>query len=84
MSPQIADGEKDKRTQRCRKILPAGAVRIKFPQDIDFDESEHFVWCILNPKHFNQEVHLGWRLTAKELLKREARLVEQADKRQRR
>lgn len=58
-------------TPRCRKILPAGALRIRWPADIEFDEDESFVWSVLHPKNFNKDVHLGWRFAAKELLKME-------------
>lgn len=64
---QVADGETDKKTPRCKKILPAGAVRIKWPADIEFDEEESFVWSILHPSSFNKDVHLGWRFAASEL-----------------
>ena len=68
---QVADGGTAKRTQRCTKILPHGAVRIKWPKDVEFDEDESFVWSLLKPESFNRNVHLGWRLDATELLKRE-------------
>lgn len=64
---QAADGKTNKRTPRCTKILPAGALQIKWPQDIEFDEEESFVWSILNPCNFNKDVHLGWRFAASEL-----------------
>lgn len=68
---QAADGEHDKRTPRCRKVLPAGALRIKWPADVEFDEDESFVWSILHPKAFNKDVHLGWRFAACELKRME-------------
>ncbi|KAL1525764.1 hypothetical protein AB1Y20_020607 [Prymnesium parvum] len=64
---QAADGETDKKSQRCRKVLPAGALRIKWPADISFDEDESYAWCRLNPKNFNKDVHLGWRFAGSEL-----------------
>ena len=79
---QVADGGTTKRSQRCRKVLPLGAVRIKWPADVEFDEDESFVWSFLKPASFNKDVHLGWRLDASELLKREAAAqVAQAAKR---
>lgn len=66
---QVADGEKDKLSQRCKKLLPAGALRIKWPADTDFDEDESFVWSILKPCNFNRDTHLGWRFASSELLK---------------
>ncbi|KAL1510813.1 hypothetical protein AB1Y20_007097 [Prymnesium parvum] len=64
---QVADGEKDKKTARCRKLLPAGALRIQWPADAEFDEDESFVWTILKPCAFNKDIHLGWRFAASEL-----------------
>lgn len=68
---QAADGENDKRTPRCKKVLPAGALRIKWPADVEFDEDESFVWSMLHPKAFNKDVHLGWRFAACELQRME-------------
>lgn len=67
---QVADGEKekDKMTARCKKILPAGAVRIKWAADEDYDEKESYVWSILKPAAFNKDVHLGWRFAGTALL----------------
>ena len=61
-----------RKSQRCKNILPLGAVRIKWPADVEFDEDESFVWSLLKPDNFNENRHLGWRLDASELLKREA------------
>lgn len=70
---QVADGEKDKKSARCKKILPAGAVRIKWPEDAQYDESESFVWSILKPSAFNKDVHLGWRFAPCEIIRMEAK-----------
>ena len=72
----MADGHTTKKSARCTNILPGGAVRIKWPEDVEFDEDESFVWSILKPGNFNKNVHLGWRLDAKELMKREEARVE--------
>lgn len=66
---QVADGETDKMSARCKKILPAGAVRIKWPEDVEYDESESYVWSILKPSAFNKDVHLGWRFAPCEILR---------------
>lgn len=68
---QAADGETDKRSARCQKVLPAGALRIKWPADVDFDEDESYTWSMLNPKCFNKDVHLGWRFAGSELRRME-------------
>jgi len=52
----MADGASTKRTARCTTILPRGAVRIKWPADVEFDEEEVFVWSILSPDDFNKDV----------------------------
>ena len=50
------------------------AVKIKWPQDDDFDEKERCIWTVLKPADFNQQVHLGWRYAASSIqrLAREA------------
>ncbi|KAL3912829.1 MAG: hypothetical protein SGPRY_008200 [Prymnesium sp.] len=65
---EAADGEKDKRSARCTKILPASALRIKRPADVELDEQESFTWTVLLKLcAFNKDVHLGWRFGASEL-----------------
>lgn len=64
----MADGHKDKASARCRKILPAGALQIKWAADfLEYDEQETLVWSILKPAAFNRDVHLGWRFTGEEI-----------------
>jgi hypothetical protein len=60
---------------RCKKLAKAGAVRIRWPEDLsrDVPEPEHFTWNILQEESWNQDVHLGWRFTACELQKRGGR-----------
>lgn len=65
-------------------MLPAGALRIKWPADVEFDEDESYVWSMLNPKNFNRDVHLGWRFAATELKRMEdAEKATQAKKKRR-
>jgi len=68
---QVADGVTTKRSKdkHCTKILPAGAVRIRWPADAGRKEKvkETVGWTILNPKDFKREVILGWRWAAREL-----------------
>ena len=66
---QIADGKTDRKSPKTKKPLPWGAVRIKWPADSAFEESEAFVWSVLKPADFNQNVHLGWRYAPSELAK---------------
>ena len=53
-----------KLTTKCKKLVEAGAVRIKWPEDTDFDEPERCIWTVLKPKDFGEQVHLGWRYAA--------------------
>lgn len=61
---QVANGTTDKRTPRCTSLLDKGAVRIKWPEDVDFEEKESAIWSVLKPEDFNKQRHLGWRLSA--------------------
>jgi hypothetical protein len=50
-------------------------VRIRFPEDADRDEAEHFAWAVLKPDDWRKERHNGWRYDPAELVKlRAARL----------
>ena len=65
----VADGKTDKKSPQCKNALPWGAVRIKWPEDTQFEEGETFVWSVLKRADFNRDVHLGWRYAASELPK---------------
>ena len=58
---EIADGKTTKKSSRCKSPLPWGAVRVKWPEDADFDEKETYGWVVLKPADWNRNVHLGWR-----------------------
>ena len=64
---EVADGRSTKEKPGSKSPLPWGAVRIRFAADEQFEEAEHFVWCLLKPADWNEEVHLGWRYSADEL-----------------
>ena len=66
---QIANGTTDKASPRCKNILHAGAVCIKWPADKDFDEGESYTWSLLTIENWNKEAVLGWRYTAAQLAK---------------
>ena len=70
---QVADGT-IRKSKRSKDALPAGAVRIRWPADKEYDEKETFVWSILNPEDWCKETHLGWRWAPSEL----ARVAEEA------
>ena len=86
MSPMGTTDKENPENARCKKLAQAGAVRIRWPEDLsrDVSEPEHFTWSILHEESWNQEVHLGWRFTACELRKRvdAVRVVEPLHKRQ--
>ncbi|KAL1522509.1 hypothetical protein AB1Y20_017496 [Prymnesium parvum] len=63
---EVSDGT-IRMSKRSDKSLPAGAVRIQWPADKDFEEKESYVWSILNPEDWNKDVHLGWRWAVEEL-----------------
>ncbi|KAL1499895.1 hypothetical protein AB1Y20_012578 [Prymnesium parvum] len=68
----IANGTTDKESPTCRKLLKAGAVRVKWPADKDRDEEESYTWCILTEANWNKEAVLGWRFSGADLKKRKS------------
>jgi hypothetical protein len=65
---EVADGIK-KKSPQCKSPLPWGAVRIRWPQDVEYGERETYVWSVLKLADCNQEQHLGGRYAASELKK---------------
>lgn len=65
---EVSDGT-IRKSKRSSATHPAGAVRIRWPADADYDERETLVWSILNPADWCKDVHLGWRWAASELEK---------------
>lgn len=63
---EVANGT-IRKSKRAKDALPAGAVRIRWPADADYDERETLVWSILNPSDWCKDVHLGWRWAPSEL-----------------
>ena len=39
-------------------------MRIKWPEDVEFEEKESAIWSVLKPEDFNKQRHLGWRWSA--------------------
>ena len=89
---QIANGTSDTGTLNqmtaekvtCRKLLDAGAVRIKWPADLDREvpEPESWTWVILEKAGWNADAVMGWRFATAELKKRSSQQA--APKRRRR
>ena len=90
----VADGVATKErpeSARCKKIAEAGAVRIRWPEDLTrkVPEKETFSWHILQDALWagcrnRGDTHMGWRFSPVELKKRaEAAAVAQPAKRRR-
>ena len=58
---RVADGTSDKASERCRKMLPAGMVLLKWAEDADRKEKETQSWKVLLPQKFNKQVQYAWR-----------------------
>eukprot|EP00965_Chrysotila_dentata_P066503 2201731-Pleurochrysis_carterae.AAC.1 len=58
---RVADGISDKRSERARNLLPAGALQIKWPEDTEREEPESFAWMSLHPNKWNRDVQYAWR-----------------------
>eukprot|EP00965_Chrysotila_dentata_P108891 3597346-Pleurochrysis_carterae.AAC.1 len=63
----VADGTSDKRSHRARTLLPAGALKMKWPEDAEREEPENFAWIILHPGKWNRDVQYAWRWAPSEL-----------------
>ena len=47
-------------------------MKIRWPEDEDFDEKERFVWSVFKPEDWRKQGHLSWRYAPCELAKRAA------------
>eukprot|EP00962_Isochrysis_galbana_P015277 scaffold4387_cov126-Isochrysis_galbana.AAC.12 len=60
----------DKRSQKARQILPAGAVYWEWDAEDEFEEQAGGQWLVLDPKQkWNRAVAYGWRWHPEELAK---------------
>ena len=61
--------ETQPQTVRCKKLAQAGAVRLRWPEDLTREEPEEesYSWHVLQDADWRQDAHLGWRFTAAEL-----------------
>ena len=64
---QVADGTSDKATERCKNMLPAGAVLVKWPEDKDRMEKENLSWHVLIPNKWNKTTQYGWRYDPRDI-----------------
>ena len=67
---RVADGLTNTRSERARKILPAGALLWAWDPDPDFDEHAGEKWLILLPEKWNRQVQYAWRFDPCELAPR--------------
>lgn len=64
---RVADGLTDKRSQRARDVLPAGALLWAWEADAEFDEPAGEKWLVLHPQKWNKHVQYAWRYDPREL-----------------
>ena len=64
---RIADGLTDKRSERAKKILPAGALLWAWDADADYEEVAGEQWLHLLPQKWNTQQVYGWRFDPREL-----------------
>ena len=62
----VANGEttlEDPDSGTCKKLAKAGAVRVRWPEDLtrDTPEPETFSWHILQDALWREDKHMGWR-----------------------
>ena len=59
-------------TAHCKKLAAAGAVRVRWPEDLtrEVPETETFSWHVLQEADWREDAHLGWRLTQAALRER--------------
>ena len=64
---RVADGLTDKRSERAKKILPAGALLWAWDADSEFNEAAVEQWLVLLPEKWNRHVQYAWRFDPCEL-----------------
>ena len=64
---RVADGLTDKRSERAKKILPAGALLWAWEADGEFEESAGEQWLVLLPEKWNRHLQYSWRFDPCEL-----------------
>ena len=64
---RVADGLTSKRSERCKTILPAGALLWAWEADAEFGEKAGEQWMVLHPDKYNKHVQYAWRFDPCEL-----------------
>ena len=66
---RVADGLTDKRSERAKKIMPAGAFMLwAWEADRDYNEAAGEQWLVLLPEKWNRHVQYAWRFDPCELV----------------
>ena len=70
----VANGEttlEDPDSGTCKKLAKAGAVCVRWPEDLtrDTPEPETFSWHILQDALWREDKHMGWRYSSAQLEK---------------
>ena len=64
---RVADGLTDKKSDRGKKLLPAGMVLWQWDADPEFGEAAGERWLALLPKKWNKQPLYSWRYDPREL-----------------
>ena len=64
---RVADGLTDTKSERAKKVLPAGALLWEWDADPAYDEVAGQEWLFLLPNKWNRHVQYGWRFDPCEL-----------------
>ena len=64
---RVADGLTNTRSERAKKILPAGALLWAWDADAERDEAAGEQWLVLLPEKWNRHVQYAWRFDPCEL-----------------
>ena len=70
----VANGSSDKEAPGSKNVLAKGALRVRWPEDVERKEKESYSWHMFQDEDWygesNKEAHLSWRYAASELRKR--------------
>ena len=64
---RVADGLTNTRSEKAKKVLPAGAILWAWDADPEYDEPAGEKWLFLLPKRWNKHVQYAWRYDPCEL-----------------
>ena len=62
---KVADGISDRASKQSNgKVLDAGALYVRWPEDKEYKEKESYMWLTLLKNKWNKNVNYGWRCAA--------------------